>query len=320
MADAGLTVIAVFFNMRREAERTLYTLGPDYQRGVQASDYEVVAVDNGSTDPLSESEVTRFGPNFRLVSHPGGDPSPAAAINRVAAEVSSPWVMCLIDGARMLSPGILVGALGAVRERPQGFVYTIGMHLGRAPQNELVARGYDADEEDRLLDGVDWRRNGYLLFTVSSPALSVGERLFFSAVRESNCFALRRESFLEAGGFDQRFRSPGGGLVNLELFQRLVENPKLTPICLLGEATFHQFHGGVATNVPLADHPWQSFTAEYEAILGRPYAPPAEREPLYMGTIPEEARHLVRAEDAAGAGSALDEAGPQEETADRGSE
>jgi Glycosyltransferase like family 2 len=292
MADPGLTVIAVFFNMRREAARTLYSLSPEYQHGASAGDYEVVAVDNGSTEPLSEAEVTRFGSNFRLVSSPGGDPSPAAVINRAASEASTECVMCLIDGARMLSPGILAGALAAFREHSEPFVYTIGMHLGRTSQNQLVAEGYGSAEEDRLLDGVDWQRNGYLLFTISTPALSVEGDGFYSSVRESNCFALRRSVFLDEGGFDQRFRSPGGGIANLDLFKRFVENPELTPVCLLGEATFHQLHGGVATNVPMEEHPWRSFADEYEAIHGRAYAPPAVREPVYLGKIPKEAQHL----------------------------
>src|SRR6478672_7483467 len=221
MADPALTVIVGFFDMRREAERTLFTLSAEYQRGVGTGDYEVVAIDNGSADPLTEAEVTRFGPNFRLVSAPAGEPSPAAAINRVAAEVSTPWVMCAIDGARMLTPGILAGAFAAFAEYAEPFVYTIGMHLGSAPQNELVAQGHDAADEDRLLDSVDWRRNGYLLFTISTPALSVEGDGFFAPVRESNCFAVRRETFLDRGGFEPRFRSPGGGIVNLDVFKRL---------------------------------------------------------------------------------------------------
>ncbi len=48
--------------------------------------------------------------------------------------------------------------------------------------------------------------------------------------------------------------------------------------------TFHQFHGGVATNVPRAEHPWARMAAEYEAIRGKPYANEATR-PDYAGWL-----------------------------------
>jgi hypothetical protein len=204
--------------------------------------------------------------------------------------------MCAIDGARMLTPGILAGAFTAFAEYAEPFVYTIGMHLGPAFQNKLAAEGHDQEAEDRLLESVDWRENGYRLFTISAPALSVEKQGLFSGVRESNCFALRREKFLDAGGFDTRFRSPGGGLVNVDVFKRLYEDPVLTPVCLLGEATFHQFHGGVATNVPWSEHPGLAFEAEWESIHGSPVEPPRGPEPVYLGSVPEEARHLVRSE------------------------
>ncbi len=300
MADPSLTVIAVFFEMRREAARTLYTLSPEYQRGVGAGRLR------GGRDRqrLLRSALGVGGDAVRpqLQAGPraaGGDPSPAAAINRVAAEVSTPWVMCLIDGARMLTPGILAGALTASAGAPRA----VRLHDRHAPGAGLAERaGRAADtaqrEEDRLLDSVDWRRNGYALFTISTPAASVGERGFFSAVRESNCFALRRETFLDAGGFDERFRSPGGGLVNLDLFKRLVEDPRMTPICLLGEATFHQFHGGVATNVPMRrrirGRPSPPSTRRFAGSRTRPRP---GREPVYLGEIPEEARDLAQATD-----------------------
>ena len=50
--------------MHREAARTLYTLSPACQSGVSALDYQVIAVDNGSADPLGAGFVTRFGTNF----------------------------------------------------------------------------------------------------------------------------------------------------------------------------------------------------------------------------------------------------------------
>ena len=44
----ALSVVVVFHNMRREAERTLHSLSRAYQRGVDDLDYEVIVIDNGS--------------------------------------------------------------------------------------------------------------------------------------------------------------------------------------------------------------------------------------------------------------------------------
>jgi hypothetical protein len=51
--------------MRREARRTLHSLSAAYQTGVDSSEYEVIAIDNGSALPLSEQEVQSHGPNFQ---------------------------------------------------------------------------------------------------------------------------------------------------------------------------------------------------------------------------------------------------------------
>jgi hypothetical protein len=70
----------VFHNMAREAPRTLFTLSPQYQRGVGTADYEVIVLDAGSVTPLEENFVKSFGENFRLVRSPAA-PSPVAAVN-----------------------------------------------------------------------------------------------------------------------------------------------------------------------------------------------------------------------------------------------
>src|SRR5690606_10569615 len=45
-----LTVVVVFYNMKREAARTLHSLSRAYQQGLDDVTYDVVVVDNGS-DP-----------------------------------------------------------------------------------------------------------------------------------------------------------------------------------------------------------------------------------------------------------------------------
>ena len=278
-----LSVVVNFHDMRREAARTLHTLSPVYQRSVDAGDYEVIAVDNGSSRPLDPAEVAAHGSNFRYLRVEQAGPSPCPAINRAVAGARGQWVMVCIDGARMLSPGLLHYALAALGMHRHPFVYTLGMHLGPKPQNESMEEGYDQQAEDALLASIDWRGDGYRLFQVSSVAYS-SRKGFFSRLSESNCFALRRDDYLSLGGLDERFDSPGGGLVNLDFFNLAHERPGMQPVMLLGEATFHQFHGGVASNVTRAEHPWPAMAAEYERIRGRPFAsdPPM---PRYLGWL-----------------------------------
>ena len=52
-----LSVVVNFFNNRRKARNTLHSLTAGYRRGAEGLAYEVIAVDNGSSEPLSEAEV-----------------------------------------------------------------------------------------------------------------------------------------------------------------------------------------------------------------------------------------------------------------------
>ena len=63
---------------------------------------------------------------------------------------------------------------------------------------------------------------------------------------------------------------------------------------LFGEATFHQFHGGVATNVSIEQHPSESMEREYTQIVGERYRP-RFRPPLYLGFLRQERAGLYNA-------------------------
>jgi hypothetical protein len=56
-----LSVIVIFYNMRREAARTLLSLSTQYQQNLTADDYEVIAIDNGSTEPLDPKLLKVLG-------------------------------------------------------------------------------------------------------------------------------------------------------------------------------------------------------------------------------------------------------------------
>ena len=278
--------------MRREATRTLYSLTTAYQKNIHESDYEVTAVDSSSTDPLDEDLVNSFGPQFRYLEVNWEYPSPCKAMNIGVKHSHNSIVLCIVDGARILSPGILYKTQKLFNSFKNPVVYTLGMHIGNKLQNESLLEGYNQKVEDNLIRSTKWRENGYQLFNISSLASS-SKKGYFSKISESNCIALTKKLYKKMGGFDERFISAGGGLCNLDFFHRVMENHSCVPIMLLGEATFHQFHGGVATNVSRKNHPWRLFSEEYKKIRGKEFQKPT-REPLFFGDITKEASNLVR--------------------------
>ncbi len=287
---ALITVVVIFYNNKREAERTLYTLSSQYQREISGKEYRVLAIDNASAEPLEEEKVKSFGDNFDYLYYKTDSISPCAALNEGIKKAKTPYVMCIIDGAHMLSPGVMKYTLSALKITENPLVYTIPLHLGGEFQNYAIHSGYNQKAEDRLLKNTDWRNNGYELYHISNIGNS--RYSFASKLAESNCFTVKKDTLTQVGGFDERFISSGGGMVNLHTFAKLIELPDVMPIALNGEASFHQFHGGVSTNIPNEKHPLLTYKTEYEKINGAPYAPP-EYAPHLWGHFPKECQDFI---------------------------
>jgi len=283
-----LSIIAIFYNMQREAPRTLYTLSTQYQRDVSEADYEVIVVDNGSTVPLSVEQTAGFGRNFRHLRIDDAAPSPAAAINHAVRQAQAPAIGIMIDGARMASPGVVSLALDCLRRFKRPLIGTVGFHLGPELQSRSVLKGYNQAAEDKLLDTVDWRRDGYRLFSISALGGSY-QAAWLGPIAESNLSFLPRSLYDELGGYDERFDLPGGGLVNLDFWRRGCERPDIDLVMLVGEATFHQIHGGTMTNRPAPDVPAQMarYREQYQAIRGVPYRIPSRVGLMYGYPRPE---------------------------------
>jgi len=291
MRKTLMSVVIAARNMERELPRTLHTLRASYQSGVVESDYEVVVVDCGSIVPVQPESLNEHGGNFRLLRFDDA-PSPARSINQAVRGCSSEIVMLCIDGARMLSPGILRFALEAFKARQNPVVATMAWHLGPKVQMVSLLEGYDQAAEDLLLGTVDWRRNGYELFRISALAGSSSQG-WFMPIGESNCIAMRREWYHRLGGLDERFQTPGGGFVNLDFYKRACEeNGDL--VILLGEGTFHQFHGGAATNKPLVHPHRELFGQEYRDLKGCDFFCPLTPS-TYIGAMPPQALPFVAA-------------------------
>lgn len=278
-----LSFIVIVYDMQREAVRTVQTLARAYQQGAEGIDYEVVVVDNGSPVPLDLSRVGDLGVPLRLIYRQNATPSPADAINEGVASATGDYVAVMIDGARMLSPGVVRGAADAVKLAQQPVIAVLGLHLGPAHQRTSIEKGYSKAVEDALLTEVNWRHNGYGLFGVSSWGGSCAEGWFGSAA-ESNCIVVSKTLFDTLGGYDEAFRMPGGGLVNLDFYRRSVEHSDSTLIYLLGEGCFHQLHGGVTTGKSVEGHSFEELHEEYRQIRGQGFRAP-EKQPLLFGGL-----------------------------------
>jgi hypothetical protein len=285
-----LSVIVIGYNMARELPRTIRSLSPTMQRDIEPGDYEVILIDNGSTQTCDEDELRRLLPGLVVHRLQNATVSPVPAINFGLAVARGDLVGVCIDGARMASPGLLSKALAASRLHGRPVIGTISFHLGPDVQMESIKHGYNQAIEDELLAGSGWETDGYRLFTISVFAGSSAGG-WFELPAESNAVFLRAEHWRALGGWDEGFATPGGGLVNLDTWARVCADPTGELIMLLGEATFHQVHGGVATNN--LNPPFELFHEEYRRLRGRPYERPT-RQPLYFGTLPETLRTSLK--------------------------
>lgn len=292
-----LSIVVIFHNMQREAARTLYSLGSAYQTGLSGVPYEVIAIDNGSAAPLDGDTVRAMGPEFRYRYFDTASVSPVAAVNAGVEMARGELIAVIVDGARLASPGLVGMSVRAARAFDAAFICALAWHLGPDDQGRSMLEGYDQTVEDRLLDGIGWPANGYDLFSVSAIASSSRDGILAGVPPECSWFCVDRRTFLDLGGFDPRFRTPGGGLVNHDFRERALARPGLTPVVLLGEGVFHQFHGGVASNVPPEQHPMARFQEEYTAIHGRPYLATPSPPAMFFGALPDQARRFLGPRD-----------------------
>jgi glycosyltransferase involved in cell wall biosynthesis len=285
-----LSIIVVTYDMRREAPRTITSLSAPYQRHVDPGRWEVVVVDNGSTEPLDGAAVESLGPNVRYHHLADASPSPAGAVNRALQWARGRYVGVCLDGARMVTPGLVHHALLGLELLDRPVVATLAWHLGPDHQSRSIPAGYDRTVEDALLDSIGWPADGYRLFEIAALAGSNGDG-WFGPVAESCCLFLPRALVDELGGWDERYDLPGGGYLNLDTFVRACELPRTQLVMLLGEGSFHQVHGGTSSNSPV-DHT-EEYHAQYLRIRGRPFAAPTNPR-TYLGTMPPAALRFLR--------------------------
>lgn len=280
-----ISFVVVFYNMRREAERTLHSLSRAYQIGIEDLDYEVLCIDNGSKEPLDPQWIASFGPEFRLVPTSRILPSPCFAMNEAASMARGDRIAVMIDGAHVLSPGAVREAMKAMDDRP-GCVVGLRQWFVNGDQRWLAAAGYSRAHEDKLFKKIAWPSNGYGLFQISTPMFESPNH-WFDGLNESNCLFLDMKLWRKIGGIDEAFSEPGAGLANLDLFVRAVEASGQRVITLLGEASFHQYHGGTTTNVDdhTKDELVEVYKAHYRELRGKEFKGIGQNDLAVRGTI-----------------------------------
>src|SRR5438445_3687386 len=209
-----LSVVVNFYNNRREAMNSLFALSRAYQRNTQDIEFEVIALDHGSSAALAAADVRAFGPEFQYRYIETQAVSPAAAINAACRDARGDDLLVLIDGAHIATPGVYALAAMAFAQFPAPFIAMPPFHLGPKQQNESVLEGYSQLVEDGLLARCDWKRNGYRLYSIAG-SFADGGLGWFGCAFEAGCFGVRKRDYLALGGFDERFVSRGGGLVGL---------------------------------------------------------------------------------------------------------
>ncbi|MFN8125128.1 MAG: glycosyltransferase [Candidatus Nanopelagicales bacterium] len=294
----ALSLVVVVYDMPEQALNTIRSLSPDHQRGVSAEQYEIVVVENESARTLDQDQVQAAAANARYLRRSEPGRSPAAAVNTGADLARGELLAIAVDGARMVTPGVVSGILRAARLAPTPVVSVPGYHLGDQLHQDAVAHGYSVAQEQQMLARLGWRRDGYALFRRAVLSASCADG-FLVPIAESNCVAMPRGLFDDLGGFDERFVTSGGGFVNLDFYRRAVDHPGSTLVLLPGEGAFHQFHGGATTGAPNVDRDRliDDMRAEYRRLRRRDYVSPQTR-PILLGEIPPDAlpflAHSVR--------------------------
>ena len=155
-------------------------------------------------------------------------PSPAPALNRGIADRRGRAVALMIDGAHVLTPGVL--RFGDARPddlRARGRRRRSSGTSGRASRTRRSPRATTASYEDRLFEQIDWPTDGYRLF--DDRPLHRRPRLVRRAVGEQLHLRAARRCSSRSGLMDESFSMPGGGFANLDFFERMATLARRQP-------------------------------------------------------------------------------------------
>ena len=289
-----LSIVVVVYDMPAQAQNTLVSLSTEYQHDVSMDDFEVIVVENESENLINEQFIQSLPRNVHYHKRQETQPTPVHAINFGASVARGDYICLMIDGARMLTPGVVKNLLMGHRIAEQSVVSIPGYHLGEQLQQESVDSGYGLEAERELMRSIAWPDQGYRLFDIAcfSGSSATG---FFLPNSESNCISVPRKLWHDLGGYDAQFDLRGGGLINLDFYRRACEYPGIQHVIIPGEGTFHQFHGGVTTGGEKREVRGayiEASKAQYRDLRGEDYSSP-NTHPIYLGQLPEQSQKFL---------------------------
>ena len=252
--------------MPEQAKRTIHSLKKTFQKVINF-EYEVILIDNNSDHPIEESLITTLPKYFRYVYFNTSSKSPCRALN-YGVEISKYKNVCMmIDGARLITPGVMTNFNKILVKDNNAMVETIGWHIGPSVHQEAKFTGYNEEKEYELLKKIDWKNNPYKLKDYSTLSKSSVKGIY-EVIAESNCFVISKHNYWRVGGFDEKFVSAGGGFANLDIYKRMVEDEIVNVYRLKEEGNFHQIHSGASTS---DSFDMEKALNEYNSLRGRPY-------------------------------------------------
>jgi hypothetical protein len=289
-----VSIVLIVYDMADQAENTVRSLMTDYQIDLSPTDYEVIVVENESSNLMSKAFIDTLPANFKYFLRAEDRPTPIYAVEFGASQARGENICLMIDGARLLTPGVISNLIAGHRIHQNAIVTVPGYHLGSELQQEAVDKGYSVEKERQMMASIDWPIDGYRLFDIACFSGSSARGVFLPN-SESNCISIPRRLWNELGGCDQQFDMRGGGLVNLDFYKRACETPDIKHIVLHGEATIHQYHGGVTTGGEARkarDQLIQAFRDQYSQIRGHDYKSP-QTNPIFLGTLTGHVQRFI---------------------------
>jgi hypothetical protein len=285
-----LSIIVIAYKMPRQLANTLYSLSADYELNVDAQDYEVIVIENRSSNNLPPNTLEQLNGNFRYLLRDESGISPIPALNEGLLQARGNTIGILIDGARLLTPRVLEHTLTLAQMESSPLIALPGYHLA---EQEHDAYGPErAQEELDILEAINWKHNGYDIF--NHACFSAGNRRgFFHPFMECNALFCTRKAIEKLGGGDERFNLSGGGSFNLHLYRSLGLQADNTLYMLPGDGSFHQYHSGVTTSTKSdRAEELEKFNDQLNSFWNGQFKA-LSREPILHGTIPSQALRFL---------------------------